>query len=125
MSTVVVIDDDDFVRTFVCRLLQISGHKVLPFSDGAPALKEVDFDQVDLVITDLQMPTRGDVVIQTIRDRGYQVPIVVMSGHVEPQESDYYIELGAQTILLKPFTIDNFWKINGAWISKTNNQMVG
>ena len=124
MATVVVLDDDDFVRRFVCRLLQMFGHHVLPFPDAKPALNEVDFSEVDLVITDLQMPTSGEVLIKTIRERGFDVPIVVMSGHVDPEKVDYYIGLGAQSILLKPFTIENFWKINSAWIPKVGNQKV-
>jgi CheY-like chemotaxis protein len=125
VATVVVIDDDDFVRTFVCRLLQMFGHQVLAFPDASPALQEVDFAQVDLVITDLQMPTPGAVAIQTIRERGFEVPIVVMSGHIEPADADHYIAMGAQSLLFKPFTIQNFWKITGAWISQTEGQMVG
>ncbi|MBT4136826.1 MAG: response regulator [Candidatus Latescibacteria bacterium] len=125
MATVVVMDDDDFVRTFVCRLLQISGHQVLSFPDAAPALNEVDFNCVDLVITDLQMPTSGQVAIQTIRERGFKVPIIVMSGHIEPQETDKYIAMGAQSLLLKPFAIENFWKICEAWIGKMDSQMAG
>lgn len=123
MATVVVIDDDDFVRSFVGRLLELAGHDVLSFPDGQPALDQVKFDQVDLVLTDLQMETDGEVVIKSIRERGFQVPIVVMSGHVQPDEADRYVEMGAQSILIKPFTIQNFWKINGAWISSKDNQI--
>lgn len=125
MATVVVMDDDDFVRSFVARLLQVSGHEVLTFPDAEPALKEVDFNQVDLVITDLQMPTSGEVAITKIREMGYTVPIVVMSGNIQPGKADYYVELGAQSVLLKPFTIESFWKINGSWIAKTGNQLAG
>jgi len=124
VATVVVLEDDDFVRRFVCRLLQIFGHHVLSYPDANPAVNEIDFSEVDLVITDLQMPTPGDVAIKTIRERGFDVPIVVMSGNVAPEKVDYYIGLGAQSILLKPFTIENFWKINGAWIPKVGNQKV-
>jgi CheY-like chemotaxis protein len=125
MATVVVMDDDDFVRKFVCRLLQISGHQVLAFPDAAPALNEVDFNHVDLVITDLQMPTPGVVAIKTIRERGFDVPIVVISGHIQPSEADEYIALGAQSLLTKPFAIANFWKICEPWIGKMNSQMAG
>ena len=125
MATVVVLEDDDFVRTFVCRLLQIGGHQAVSFPDAAPALREVDFDRVDLVITDLQMPTPGEVAIRTIRERGFDVPIVVMSGHVQPEEADEYIKLGAQSVLIKPFAISNFWTICEPWIGKMDSQMAG
>ena len=101
MATVVVMDDDDFVRAFVCRLLGVFGHRVLDFPDAAPALAEVDFNQVDLVITDLQMPTSSEVAIRTIRERGFAVPIVVMSGYIEPAEVDNLIKLGAHLNLLR------------------------
>lgn len=125
MATVLVMEDDDFVRTYVCRLLQFGGHQVLSFPDAAPALTDVDFNCVDLVITDLQMPTPGEVAIKAIRERGYDVPIVVMSGHILPDEADKYIAMGAQSLLMKPFGVVNFLKMCDAWIGNVDSQMAG
>ncbi|MDA0708933.1 MAG: response regulator [bacterium] len=125
MAKVVVIEDDDFVRTLVCRLLQISGHEMLDFVDAKYALRDVNFGEVDLVITDLEMPTRGEVAIETIRERGFEVPIVVMSSHIDPLRVTELMALGAQSILLKPFRIEDFWMITEAWIGRVGNKMVG
>ena len=63
-------------------LSEMKGHTVYVFEDAQPALEEIDFDTVDLVITDLTMPTPGEKVIRTIRERGSQVHITVMAGHI-------------------------------------------
>ena len=68
------------VRLALTQILEALGYQAIPFADAAPALDTVDFDTIDLIITDLNMPTRGEVAIQAIRCRGYQIPIIVISG---------------------------------------------
>ena len=51
-GTIVVIEDEDAVRNFVVDVLEESGFKVISFDDG-PALNGINFDEVDLLITDL------------------------------------------------------------------------
>jgi CheY-like chemotaxis protein len=61
MARIVVMDDLDDMRLLFEDLLGSWGHEVISFDDGAPALAEVDFSDVDLVVTDLKMPTPGQV----------------------------------------------------------------
>ncbi|MFT5367858.1 MAG: CheY-like chemotaxis protein [Candidatus Latescibacterota bacterium] len=102
MAQIVVIDDMDEMRMLYEDLLTSYGHEVLAFDDGASALSAVDFAVVDLVITDLQMPTSGQLVIRTIRACGYEVPILVVSGHVMASDFDELFQLGAQSVMSKP-----------------------
>jgi CheY-like chemotaxis protein len=105
MATVLVMEDDSIVRRVVTHVLVLNGHTVLDFDDAAPALQEVDLDSVDLVITDLQMPTPGESAIEEIRTKGYEIPVVVMTGHVGASQEKRLTDLGVSAILPKPFKL--------------------
>jgi DNA-binding response OmpR family regulator len=105
MATIVVMDDDPVVRNVVERTLNIDGHDVLAFPDAQPVLDGVDFQNIDLIVTDLSMPTPGEVAIRTLRHRGITVPILVLSGYLDDQKKDYLLKLGAQGVMTKPFLL--------------------
>lgn len=102
MAQIVVIDDMEEMRMLFDDLLSSWGHDVVTFEDGAPALSCVDFAAVDLVITDLQMPTPGQLVIRAIRACGFDVPILVVSGQVGCADVDGLLKKGAQAVMSKP-----------------------
>jgi CheY-like chemotaxis protein len=119
MATVVVMEDDEGVRGVVVQALELQSHRVIAFPDAAPALEKVDFNKVDLVVTDLEMPTDGEYLIRILRERGIEVPIIAMSGHIHKDDiADIarLISLGAQAVLLKPFTILSFIETIGKWV---------
>ena len=93
--------------------LEMEGHKVQAFEDAKPALESVDFGAVDLVVTDLKMPTRGEEAIRIIRERGCQVPILVMSGEVDEARVCELEALGVTEIVRKPFELRSFLALVG------------
>jgi DNA-binding NtrC family response regulator len=105
MATIVVIDDDMAIRSVVSRILKLDQHRVLAFEDGEPALERMNFDEVDLLITDLRMPTPGEEVISTLRDRGVKVRTIVMSGYVNDTQARNLESLGVKDIVEKPFKV--------------------
>jgi CheY-like chemotaxis protein len=105
MATILVMEDDRIVRNVVTQVLGMDGHTVLAFEDAGPALKEADLNAVDLVLTDLQMPTPGETAIEEIRARGFDTPVVVMSGHVGKDQEKRLRAMGVKTILPKPFRL--------------------
>lgn len=56
MATVLVIDDDGFVRASLEQLLQAHGYEVITASGGQEALERIEREAPDLVLTDLRMP---------------------------------------------------------------------
>ena len=105
MAKIVVMDDEATVRNVIERLLKREGHEVLAFEDAAPALEEVDFSEIDLVITDLVMPTPGDQFILIMQEDEVEVPIIVLSAHLTDARTEYLRELGVDRILEKPFEV--------------------
>ena len=111
MAAILAMDDDDLIRSLMERLLEREGHTVISFPDAAPALETVDFSQIDLIITDLSMPTNGEQATRVIRDRGHKTPLIVLSGYVTEEKALYLKRLGAQEIIHKPFQLQEFLRI--------------
>ena len=111
MATIIVMEDDEAVRGLVVAVLEMRDHTVEGFADAGPALETADFEQADLVITDLRMPTPGEEAIRTIRARGIQTPILVMSGHVDEAKADELLAFGNLGILKKPFQLEELLRV--------------
>jgi two-component system, cell cycle sensor histidine kinase and response regulator CckA len=88
-ARILVVDDEDGVRTVVSRILQAEGYELLGARDGKEALyylEEVG-GSIDLVLTDLVMPVMdGYDLTEELARRYSKVPVIWMSGH--PREAE-------------------------------------
>lgn len=105
MAHIVVMEDDHVIRELVERFLVMSGHTVYAFDDAKPVLDMPNLDVFDLFLTDLAMPTSGEVAIRTLRHRGILTPIVVMSGQASEEKTRDLMVLGANAVIAKPFSL--------------------
>jgi DNA-binding response OmpR family regulator len=107
---ILVIDDDEMVRTFVRRALESSGYVVSVATNGYEAMISFRQSKPDGVITDLLMPERDGIeTILEIRRHAPEVPIVAISGGFNAMSSIYLKtaeQLGADAVLSKPFSIE-------------------
>ncbi|HET9949860.1 MAG TPA: response regulator [Longimicrobiales bacterium] len=103
MARILIADDEEAERALVRAELEAAGHELLYASNGSVALRIFDSSPIDLVITDLAMPSlNGLRLIAQIRERDYRVPIVAVSG-VSPEQLERAEELGATVTLRKPY----------------------
>lgn len=103
--TVLVAEDEQPLRDFVRRNLEVRGYKVLAASNGLEAMAFFNTESVDLVIVDLMMPHMdGLEVIRRIRQAS-QVPVVVLSALDEEADKIRALNLGADDYLTKPFGV--------------------
>ena len=74
MATILIMEDDALARALLVRLLTGAGHLPIAYADAAPALEAVDFNTIDLIITDLHMPLRGMTPSSCSGSGGLQYP---------------------------------------------------
>ena len=104
MTSVLVVEDDESIRSFVCDALADEGYRVTGAEDGAQALGAVDADPPAVVLLDMHMPAAsGWDFARNARDRGLGVTIIVMTAAANPKVVG---EIGAVALLAKPFTLD-------------------
>jgi two-component system, chemotaxis family, chemotaxis protein CheY len=106
VKTILVAEDSDSIRKFISLALKLDGYKIVATADGMEALEKLPVENVDLLITDLNMPNLdGYKLIKTIRqDNEYKnLPIIVLSSLSKDEEIQAAIDAGANSYLIKPF----------------------
>jgi DNA-binding response OmpR family regulator len=100
-ATVLVVDDDFQVRSFVADSLMESGYRTIEAPDGRAALRILDGEPIDLAVIDLAMPGMdGRELAKHARQRRKDLPILFMTAYVE---GDLIDALKDQPLLMKPF----------------------
>lgn len=108
MARILLIDDDDSLRTMLRLTLSHFGHIVIEASNGKVGLELFAHANADLVITDIVMPEKeGIEVLMELRKEEPPVKIIAMSGGGRVGATDYLriaTQLGAAKVLTKPFS---------------------
>ena len=99
-----IVDDDEAVRTMLYKAIRSNGLAAQQVSSGEQALQWVSRNRCDLIIMDINMPGMdGFQVIQTLRNRGLRIPIMIVSGRQEDYDTLYGLDIGADDYVTKPF----------------------
>lgn len=108
MASVLIIDDDDMVRTMLLRTLTRGGHEAFGARDGVEGVARFLEHPADLVITDIFMPNQeGLATIMELRRGAPDLKIIAISGGGARASLDVLPvaeALGARKTLRKPFT---------------------
>src|SRR5262249_22584306 len=95
-ATVLVVEDDEHVRTAVSRALRFEGYEVLTAVDGNDGLLQVEQRGPDVVVLDVLMPgTDGLSVCRILRDRGNRIPILMLTARHEVSDRVAGLDAGA------------------------------
>jgi signal transduction histidine kinase len=108
-EVVLLVEDEEAVRTIIARLLESEGYQVLTAADGQEALDilRLDTERVDLVITDVAMPTmNGRELAEQLARRRPGLPILFMSGYTDDEMVRRGLIEPDHPFLSKPFTPD-------------------
>jgi two-component system chemotaxis response regulator CheY len=105
-KVILVADDSPSIRKFVSFALAAKGFEVISAGDGMEALEKLPNGNVNLVITDLNMPNvDGFELIKSIRDNieFKEIPIIILSSLGGKEEIEKGMKYGANSYLVKPF----------------------
>jgi len=105
MGRILVVDDEEGVRTFVAESLERKGHVVVQAADGESALGLARGSSFDLVLTDLRMPGMGGMqLLQTLRAEQPEVEVVVLTAHGNVTTAVEAMREGAFDFVQKPIS---------------------
>jgi len=106
MKTILAIDDELGVRQSY-RVMLADRYHVLPAENGKAGLSLLDENHVDLVLLDLSMPRMGGInFLENLRQRGDDVPVIVVTGSNTVQAAVAAMKAGAREYVVKPFDTD-------------------
>lgn len=104
MSDILLVEDDDAIRTALTRALRDHGHVVTTFATGLTALPAIVERRPDVVLLDLGLPdVDGASVLSMVRSVS-PVPVIIATARDDESEIVRLLELGADDYVIKPFT---------------------
>lgn len=107
MLKLLVVDDSVIQRTKVKNLLLSFHYEVLEAASGDEALKYLENNRPDCVLTDLLMPgMSGQDFIRQLKENRNSTPVIVMTADIQDSTRKQCLELGAAAIINKPFSGD-------------------
>jgi CheY-like chemotaxis protein len=104
-AKVLVIDDDDDVRSLYVECLGLLGYDVSQAADGLAALEIMARNLPDVLVTDFAMPRlNGAELVKIARSKGYEIPVIFASGYSDTEALNEAVGFKAN-VLLKPFSV--------------------
>jgi adenylate cyclase len=107
-QTILVVDDDQIIRRIVTGTLEKKGYTVLKAADGAEALKVIEKNRVDLIVSDLMMPVMdGLELLRHVREnpRLRSVMMILLTARSTDEERLAGLQQGADDYVQKPFNV--------------------
>ncbi len=100
-----LVDDDDAVRSLLRMTLPLGEFVVVEAADGEAALAELERERPDIVLLDWKLPGRsGGEVLAALRREHPGLPVIVLTADVTAKTREEATALGADTFLTKPFS---------------------
>jgi CheY-like chemotaxis protein len=108
-ETILLVEDEDMVRSLLAELLSACGYNVLEASDGLSgvALYQKHSERIDLLLTDLVMPKMGGrEVAEKLHEENPDLPVLFISGYTDDDIVRGGVESSDVRFLQKPFTLE-------------------
>lgn len=108
---ILLVEDQEVNRTFVQRLLERQGYRIVPASDGLIALELLQQGRYDLMLLDIQMPGMGgEEVLQRLRRQeqtsGEYLPAIALTAHALAGDREKLLGIGFDGYISKPVQMD-------------------
>lgn len=106
--TLLLIEDDKELKDGLSETLSIFFNKILTAENGIEALKILESNSIDMIITDYVMPLMdGEEFCRNIRNKNYKIPITIISNYYEKEKLIKLIDLELTNYVLKPVNYED------------------
>jgi len=103
---ILVVEDEEAILLGLEENLKYAGYEVITAADGPEALKLGLKERVDLIVLDIMLPgMSGYDVCRKLRDKGMQMPIVMLTARQDEFDKLHGFEMGADDYVTKPFSV--------------------
>lgn len=103
-ATILVVDDDEQIRTAISGLVRSAGYRVALYADATELLADTLPEGVRCLVADIRLPSISGLDLQReLAKRGERLPILFITGHGDIPMSVRAMKAGAVDFLAKPF----------------------
>jgi two-component system cell cycle sensor histidine kinase/response regulator CckA len=118
-ARILLVEDDNAFRFAITTELRSRGYMVFSAEDGQRALELIENSSaedgmVDMIITDVVMPRlNGLRFVEELAKTSLNIPVVAMSGFMNPGTKEVLTSMGVKTTLEKPFSPEKLTEVVG------------
>ncbi|MBN1797023.1 MAG: sigma-54-dependent Fis family transcriptional regulator [Spirochaetales bacterium] len=107
MPSILIIDDEQGIRTVLKDVLEDEGYDVVLAEDGYQGLSKLQAHPVDLVILDVWLPNMGGIdVLKKLKEDYADIEVIIISGHANIDIAVKAVKMGAFDFLEKPLSLE-------------------
>ncbi|MGE0155853.1 MAG: sigma-54-dependent transcriptional regulator [Geobacter sp.] len=107
METILIVDDEAFIRENVQRVLTEDGYRVLEAANGQQALELIAAEEIDLALLDLNLgPDNGLTLLSSFKELSPELLVIIITGYGSVESAVDALKLGAFDYMKKPFKAD-------------------
>jgi DNA-binding response OmpR family regulator len=103
-ARILVVDDEDAVRTLLRRLLTMQSYEVIEAHDGPTALKLLRSESPDMMLLDVSLPVQDGLDVLAHVRKESQVPVILVTARADESDRVVGLRMGADDYVVKPFS---------------------
>jgi DNA-binding NtrC family response regulator len=108
VEKILVVDDEEGMRRSLSILLENTGYRVTQAASGEEAIKALELDSFDLLITDLRLEGMSGIeLLRHVRSQAIQVPVIIMTAYATVESAVKAMQMGAHDYIVKPFEYED------------------
>jgi PAS domain S-box-containing protein len=129
-SLVLIVDDDEPLRTALAHALRAHGLRALEAGSAAAAIELIERHDLHLVVSDINLPDRNGLdLLQVIREKSPRLPMIVMSGGLSNENARRAIDGRVTAFLAKPVSVAEFVReaqrtINEGYVARLQHELL-
>jgi len=107
MYKLLVVEDEDLIRTMIKVNLECEGFEVHLAQDAETMLEDLKNSRFDMILLDIGLPGMSGIeALGKIREKGFRTPVLMLTAITDIESKITSLELGSDDYLTKPFNID-------------------
>ncbi|MBW2296210.1 MAG: sigma-54-dependent Fis family transcriptional regulator [Deltaproteobacteria bacterium] len=104
METILIVDDEKNYPPILAAVMEEEGFEALMANSGEEALNILKHSDVDLVLTDMKMPSMdGIALLENVKIKDPELPVIMMTAHGTVEKAVEAMQKGAYSYIMKPF----------------------
>jgi two-component system, NtrC family, response regulator len=108
MESILIVDDEKNYPLILSAILEDEGYETLTANSGREALEKLNSSDVDLVLTDMKMPSMDGIeLLEKIKAIDAELPVIMMTAYGTVEKAVEAMQKGAYNYILKPFDNDS------------------
>jgi len=102
--SILIVDDEEMMRTLLNRILSREGYKIRSAEDGVVALEVLKAEKFDIIISDMKMPRMdGFELLKIVKKEYPKIGVIIMTAYGDTYTVKDALLLGADEYITKPF----------------------